>query len=78
MDGTGHPSSFRFVYQSYVGSWNVVGAVDLNHDGRADLLLQDSASTQVGVWFMNASGLPYSFQLVSSSNIGPWRVNGRP
>ena len=78
MDGAGYPSSFQLVYPSNIGTWKVVGAVDLNHDGRPDILLQDGPSSLVGAWLMNASGLPYRFQLVSSANIGSWRVNGRP
>ena len=77
MDGYSHVASFQLIYTSNIGGWKVVGAADLNHDGRADLILQDSATTQVGAWIMNNAGQPASFIFISQANISGWKVNGR-
>jgi hypothetical protein len=76
MNGAGQVGSFVPVYFDTTGTWRVVGTEDLNGDGIADILLQDSISTHVAAWIMNASGQPVSFVPFYADNILGWRVNG--
>ena len=50
------------IYQSWawlsagnMTGWTVVGAVDLNADGRPDLIWQNNSTQQVAVWYMGGS-----------------------
>jgi len=74
MNASGQPVTFVPIYSAGVGTWQVVGTADLNSDGIADILLQDSATTFVGAWIMNSAGQVTSFVPVYSDNIAGWRV----
>jgi putative Ig domain-containing protein/VCBS repeat protein len=76
MNASGQVTSFIAVYFDDIAGWAVVGTADLNGDGIGDILLQDSSSTYVGAWLMNASGQPTSFVAVYFDNIDGWRVVG--
>lgn len=38
-------------------NWNVVGAADMNHDGRPDLIFQNSLTNDIYVWYMQGTTL---------------------
>jgi hypothetical protein len=76
MDGKGNAASFAFVYAGAVADWHVVAVADLNVDGIADIVLQNSATTFIGVWLMNGAGQPASFQYVYPGQLEDWRVVG--
>ena len=42
MNASGQPVSFVLVYPNDIAGWKVVGTLDLNADGIADILLQDT------------------------------------
>jgi FG-GAP-like repeat len=64
------------IYSSNIGSWKIVATSDLNDDGIADIILQDSSSTWVGAWLVNESGHVTAFRPIYSSSIGAWKVVG--
>ncbi|MBI3414948.1 MAG: hypothetical protein HY043_06435 [Verrucomicrobia bacterium] len=56
-------------------NWRVVGTVDLNKDGKTDLLFQHTDGS-VGVWFMDGNNLDRA-TLLNPSQPGPgWRIAG--
>lgn len=76
LNGSGQPASFAFVYQGNLDTWKAVGTLDVNGDGVADILLQDSVTTYVGAILMNAAGQPTSFLPIYFDNLNTWRVAG--
>ncbi|MBI3414947.1 MAG: hypothetical protein HY043_06430 [Verrucomicrobia bacterium] len=56
-------------------NWRVAGTVDLNKDGKTDLLFQHSDGS-IGVWFMDGINLDHA-TLLNPSQPGPgWRIAG--
>jgi HYDIN/CFA65/VesB family protein/VCBS repeat protein len=74
MDSSGQPVSFVPIYSSGIGSWEVVGTADVNADGIADILLQETATTHVAAWLMNASGQVTSFMPIYTAELLGWKV----
>jgi hypothetical protein len=58
-------------------NWHIVGAMDMNRDGRTDLLWQHYADGRLGVWYMNGVELLGAALLPSNvaSNVD-WRIAG--
>ena len=58
--------------------WNVVGAADLNGDGRPDLILQNSSTRQVMVAYLGGSSgtTVTATQDLNSSSFGGWTAVG--
>jgi FG-GAP-like repeat/Abnormal spindle-like microcephaly-assoc'd, ASPM-SPD-2-Hydin len=59
------------------GTGGLRGVTDLNGDGIGDILLQNTDTTFVASWLMNASGQPQSFATVYGDDIQGWKVVGR-
>jgi subtilisin-like proprotein convertase family protein len=61
---------------SHPGSvdWRVVGATDLNGDGRTDLLFQHRVNNSVSVWFMDHMDVIESSLLNPSNPRGSWKI----
>lgn len=57
-----------------VSSVAAQSSIDVNADGVADILLQDSASGAVAAWLMNHDGRPTQFVPVDSAARGVWSV----
>ncbi len=74
MSASGQVVSFVLVYAADAGGWKVVGTADLNADGVADILLQDSRSTYVGGWILTGTGQVTSFVPVYFDDTKGWRV----
>jgi len=55
-------------------NWQVVAAADMNGDGVPDLLLQNSVTNQISIWFMNAGGLSFSSAPVIATAASGWRL----
>ena len=77
MNSAGQIVTFVPVCFCSTGNFRVVGSEDLNRDGIDDLLLQDSSSTYVAAWIMNASGQPISFETFYPVYLGFWQVKSR-
>ncbi len=95
LDGTGNTVNFstgtglkpgsKFLYTGGLADWRVVGCADINGDGFADLVFQNSAG-QIYVWFLDGTGNAVNFStgsgLVAGSRflytaaLGDWRVVG--
>ena len=58
--------------------WNVIGAADLNGDGHADLLLQNSSTREVMVVYLGGSSgtAVTATQNLNASNFGGWTAAG--
>lgn len=54
--------------------WRVVGTTDLNGDGKPDLLLQNSVTTEIGIWYMNGPNLILGKLLNPSIPGGSWKI----
>ena len=74
MNASGQAVSFVLVYPANVAGWKVVGTLDLNADGIADILLQDTTTTYVAAWLMDSAGQATSFIPVYFDNVNGWRV----
>jgi len=55
-------------------NWRAVGVIDLNGDSKPDLLLQNRATTDIGVWYMNGPKLVLGKLLTPSHPGGTWKV----
>jgi hypothetical protein len=55
-------------------NWRAVGLLDLNGDGKTDLLFQNRADTSIAVWYMNKEKLILGKLLNPSTPGGTWRV----
>jgi subtilisin-like proprotein convertase family protein len=55
-------------------NWVAVGVIDLNGDGKPDLLFQNSATRDIAVWYMNGPNLLVSKLLTPSNPGGTWGV----
>ena len=65
-----------------VPRWRVAGIVDLNYDGRPDIVWQEDATARVFVWYMNGAqghDIWYSSYLGNDGAVGVpgWRVIAR-
>src|SRR5579871_1651171 len=55
-------------------NWNVVAAADMNGDGQPDLILQNTVTGQVSIWFMNTGGLSFSSAPVIATAAPGWQL----
>ena len=55
-------------------NWRVVGTIDLNGDGKVDLLLQNRSDNTIAIWYMNKEKLILGKLLNPSNPGGTWRV----
>ena len=58
-------------------NWKIVGNNDFNSDGKPDLLWQDQASGQIGVWYMDGTTL-LSVSFFSPGQVAEvsWKIVG--
>ena len=95
LDGSGNAVNFstgsglkpgsQILYGGALGDWRVVGCVDINTDGKADLIFQNGAG-QIYAWlldgtgaainFANGSGLRPGSGFLYGAGLGDWRVVG--
>jgi uncharacterized repeat protein (TIGR01451 family) len=54
--------------------WHVVGTLDLNQDGKTDLLFQNSGDGALSVWYMNGIHLTEGLALNPAMPNGTWKV----
>jgi hypothetical protein len=68
--------SWDWLAVSGVDGWRLVDAVDLNHDGKPDLLWQNDTTFEVGVWYMGGStGNTFlGWSSLASSGVSGWRL----
>ena len=58
-------------------AWRIVGAADINLDGRHDILLQDATNGAVVVWYMDGRTRVQTLQIGTGTLGGPsWRIVG--
>jgi hypothetical protein len=55
-------------------NWRAVGTIDLNGDGKSDILFQNRATLDVAVWYMNGPNLILGKLLTPSNPGGTWHV----
>ena len=70
LDGTGHAVNFstgsglvagsRYLYAAGLGDWRVVACGDINTDGNADLIFQNTVG-QIYVWLLDGTGSAVDF-----------------
>lgn len=76
MDGQGNEQSGKSVQNgaSFPG-WNVMGAGDLNSDGKSDFMWQNSSNGQVYLWFMDGQGNQQGGRYIQNGATFPgWNV----
>src|SRR5205085_9998880 len=79
----GGPQGTTFLRSETISSlsvtgWNVIGAADLNGDGRADLVLQDSSTRQVMAAYLSGTNntTVAGTQVLGSSDLHGWTAAG--
>ncbi|HEV2055372.1 MAG TPA: VCBS repeat-containing protein, partial [Methylomirabilota bacterium] len=62
-----------------VPGWSVVGSSDFNGDGKPDLVWQNDATRQVGVWYMGGAGgnVVLGSNWLTSIGVPGWRATAR-
>jgi hypothetical protein len=83
--GSGLKPGSKMLYSGGLGDWRVMGVNDINSDGSADLVLQNT-SGQLYVWFLDGigrevnfstgSGLKPGSKMLYSAGLGDWRAAG--
>ena len=76
MDGQGNEQSGKNIQNgaSFPGS-NLMGAGDLNSDGKCDLMWQNTSNGQVYIWFMDGQGNQQSGRYIQGGATFPgWNV----
>ena len=65
--------SWDWLAPNNLAGWRLVDAVDMNHDGKPDLVWQNDTTFQVVVWYMTGNTLSGSESL-ASSGVDGWRL----
>jgi cyclophilin family peptidyl-prolyl cis-trans isomerase len=74
MTATGSISKGAYIYSGGgLSDWRLAGLTDLNHDGKTDIILQNSIG-QVFAWYMNGNGGIASSGFVCSSALSDWKL----
>ncbi len=81
--GAGLTSGSHFLYGGALGDWRLVARADVNNDGFADLIFQNSAG-QIYVWFLDGTGNTINFatgaglkpgsKMLYTAGMGDWRI----
>jgi len=68
--------SWDWLAPNNLAGWRLVDAVDMNHDGRPDLVWQNDTTFQVVVWYMGGStGNTYlGSDSLAASGVAGWRL----
>ena len=79
LDGTGNAVNFstgsgvaagsQLLYSAGLGDWRVVGCADINTDGKADLIFQNSLG-QIYVWLLDGTGSAVNFSNGAGLKLG--------
>jgi hypothetical protein len=73
MNGSGVLINAAWISIGAAGDWRVTGAADMNNDGNADLLFQNTLG-QIIVWYMDGSGALINAAWISIGATGDLRV----
>lgn len=77
MDGVNATSTaFLSVSRMLDSNWLIVGAGDVNRDGRADIIWQNEANGALGVWFMNGATVIDQRALSTYVSDLNWKIHG--
>ncbi|MBF0539303.1 MAG: DUF1566 domain-containing protein, partial [Nitrospirae bacterium] len=68
MNGANAPSSGSYVTKALPLQWKIIAVGDFNGDGKADVVLQDSASGDVVIWLMDGA----------NRSFGDYAIKGMP
>ncbi len=70
--------SFAWLQSSNSPGWSVVSAADLDGNGKPDLIWQNNATRQVGVWYMGGTqgSVFQSFAWLEGAGTPGWKVVG--
>ena len=71
--GSGLKAGSNFLYSAGLGDWRLKAIGDINGDGNADLLFQNSAG-QLIAWFLDDSGAFHSLGWIYTGGLGDWKV----
>jgi FG-GAP-like repeat len=78
MGGSGGTvlESENWISQAGVPGWRVTAVADLNRDGVPDIVLQNTSTSQIIVWYMGGSGgtVLESGSWISSGGEPGWQV----
>ena len=74
MNGSGSRIGANWISTGAAGDWKVVGVTDMNSDGNADILFQNTLG-QIIVWYMNGSGSRIGANWISQGAAGDWRLH---
>jgi hypothetical protein len=74
MDGAGHHPNYAYLYsETKLGDWRVVNIADMNGDGNADLVFQNTAG-QIFAWYMDGNGSISTYGYLNKVYLGDWRL----
>lgn len=55
-------------------NWQIVAAADMNNDGVADLIFQNTTTNQISIWFMNPGGMSFSAAPIVATAGAGWKL----
>jgi exo-beta-1,3-glucanase (GH17 family) len=55
-------------------NWSVVAAADMNSDDVPDIILQNTLTNAISIWFMNSGGMSFASTPVIGTSAREWRV----
>ncbi|MPN06989.1 hypothetical protein SDC9_154246 [bioreactor metagenome] len=74
MNGVNRTGGTYLNPKTVSNSWKVVGAADMNADGKADIVLQEASTKQLYVWYMNGVNRTGGAFLNPKTVSGNWKV----
>ena len=74
MNGTDYTGNWSYIARGVPTAWKIAAIMDINNDGNADLIWQNSTTGDATVWYMNGAQWTGTWDYVAHGVPTDWKI----